>query len=112
MEKYVKAVWIKFGSQEEYSENEERLFSLLEKAPGDSIVKVYDASAERCKKLSGCSFDETQISILKDAFGEENVRNQEKTITIKEDWGHKESFEALLIRIADALEDISESMKR
>ena len=35
MKKYVKEIWVKFSSQAEYSENEERLFAILDKAPGD-----------------------------------------------------------------------------
>ena len=55
MKKYVKEVWVKFDSLDDYSENEEKLFAILDKAPGDSIVKVYDASARECKTLSGHS---------------------------------------------------------
>ena len=46
MKECVKEVWIKFGSQSEYSENEGKLFALLDEKPGDSIVKVYDASTK------------------------------------------------------------------
>lgn len=80
MKEYVKEVWIKFDSQKEYSENEERLLALLDKAPGDSLVRVYDASTKGCKKLSSRSFDETQISILADAFGKDNVKFQERKV--------------------------------
>lgn len=80
MKESVKEIWIKFDSREEYSENEERLFALLDDAPGDSLVRVYDASTKGCKKLSNRSFDETQISILADAFGKDNVKFQEKKV--------------------------------
>ena len=79
MKECVKEVWIKFGSQSEYSENEEKLFALLDEEPGDSIVKVYDASAKACKELRSHSFDEAQISILADAFGKDNVKFQKST---------------------------------
>lgn len=80
MKESVREVWIKFDSQEEYSENEERLFALLDEAPGDSLVRVYDASTKGYKKLSSRSFDETQISILADAFGKDNVKFQERKV--------------------------------
>lgn len=80
MKESVKEVWIKFDSQVEYFDNEERLFSLLDKAPGDSIVRVYDASTKGCKKLSSRSFDETQLSILTDAFGKDNVKLWERKV--------------------------------
>lgn len=84
MKESVKEVWIKFDSQSEYSENEERLFALLDERPGDSVVKVYDASTRGCKELRSRSFDETQISILTDAFGKDNVKFQEKKV--KTEW--------------------------
>ena len=40
MKKYVKEVWVKFDSRDDYSENEEKLFEILDKAPGDCVVKV------------------------------------------------------------------------
>ena len=76
----VKEVWIKFGSQSEYSENEKKWFALLDEKPGDSIVKVYDASTKGCKELRSYSFDETHISILTDAFGKDNVKFQERKV--------------------------------
>ena len=80
MKESVKEVWIKFDSREEYSENEERLFTLLNESPGDSLVMVYDASIKGYKKLSSHSFDEAQISILADAFGKDNVKFQERKV--------------------------------
>ncbi len=80
MKECVKEVWIKFGSQSEYSENEEKLFALLDEKPGDSIVKVYDASTKGCKELRSRSFDEAHISILTDDFGKDNVKFQERKV--------------------------------
>lgn len=80
MKECVKEVWIKFGSQSEYSENEEKLFAILDEKLGDSIVKVYDASTKSCKELRSRSFDETHISILTDAFGKDNVKFQERKV--------------------------------
>lgn len=80
MKECVKEVWIKFGSQSEYSENEGKLFALLDEKPGDSIVKVYDASTKGCKELTSYSFDEAHISILTDDFGKDNVKFQERKV--------------------------------
>ena len=80
MKESIKEVWIKFGSQSEYSENEEKLYALLDEKPGDSIVKIYDASTKECKELRSRSFDEAHISILTDAFGKDNVKFQEKKV--------------------------------
>ena len=88
MKESVKEVWIKFDSREEYSENEERLFLLLDEAPGDSIVRVYDASTKGCKKLNSRSFDEAHISILVDAFGEDNVKFQERKVKAERNKPH------------------------
>ena len=84
MKKYVKEVWVKFSNQAEYSENEERLFSILDKAPGDCIVKVYDADSRGCKTLSGHSFDGKQISLLTDFLGEDNAKYLEKEIEVQQ----------------------------
>lgn len=52
MKESVKEVWIKFDSQSEYFENEEKLFAILDERPGDSIVKVYDISkSKEMKKM-------------------------------------------------------------
>ncbi len=84
MKKYVKEIWVKFDSRDNYSGNEEKLFQILDKAPGDCIVKVYDANARECKTLSGHSFDDKQLSLLTDFMGEENVKYQERQIEVQQ----------------------------
>ena len=84
MKKCMKEVWVKFSSQAEYSENEERLFALLDEAPGEATVKVYDASTKGCKILSGHNFDEEQISMLADFLGENNVKYLEKEMEVQQ----------------------------
>lgn len=42
MTKYVKEIWIQFTDNETYSENEEKLFELLDKAQGECEVKVFN----------------------------------------------------------------------
>lgn len=84
MKRYVKEVWVKFDSRDDYLENEEKLFAILDKAHGDCIVKVYDASTKRCKNLSNHSFDEKQLSLLIDVFGEDNAKYQEKEIEVEQ----------------------------
>lgn len=84
MKKYVKEVWVKFDSRNDYSENEERLFEILDKAPGDCVVKVYDASTRECKTLSGHRFDNKQLSLLTDFLGEDNAKYQEREIEVQQ----------------------------
>lgn len=76
MTKYMKEVWIQFADNETYSENEEKLLELLDKAPGKCKVKVFLKSTNKIKTLVGYDFDETQLSLLTDAYGEENVKFQ------------------------------------
>lgn len=73
-------VWVRFNSHDEYLEQEEKLFSVLGEAPGYNAVVVYIADKRECKKLHEHNFDETQIALLKNAFGEKNVRCQEEKI--------------------------------
>lgn len=80
MKKYVKEIWLKFGSREEFFQNEERLLALLDTAPGDCTVRVYDANAKRYKTLRGHSFDEKQLSLLTDFLGKDNAEYQEREI--------------------------------
>lgn len=89
MKESVKEVWIKFDSQSEYSENEEKLFAILDERPGDSIVKVYDASTRGCKELRCRRFDEAQISILTDTFGKDNVKFQERRVKTEQSKAYK-----------------------
>lgn len=111
MKESVKEVWIKFDSQSEYSENEERLFALLDERPGDSVVKVYDASTKGCKELRSRSFDEAHISILTDAFGKDNVRLTTKTVRAKSRSDIIECCGNCIERIADALEKIADALE-
>lgn len=77
MAEKIKEIWIRFRSQSEYRDNETELFSLLDTAPGDCIVKIYDMRTRGVKTLSDRSFDEKHISLLMDFFGEDNVKYQE-----------------------------------
>ncbi len=75
-----KEIWVRFCDTEAYSENEDKLLSILSKASGNCVVKVYIESTRGCKVLHGWSFDKERLSLLTDVFGEENVRYQEKEI--------------------------------
>lgn len=109
----IKKVWIRFKDEKAYfGENENKLCTLLRENPGDCTAFVYIEDTKKHRELCGYYFNESKIDLLIDAFGEENVKYQEKDIPVREDWEYKESFENLLIRIADALEDISESIKK
>lgn len=62
------------------------LLSILANASGDCVVKVYIENIRSCKELHDMSFDKEQLSLLTDAFGEENVRYQEREIKTEIKW--------------------------
>lgn len=111
MKKYVKEVWIKFSSREEYSENEEKLLELLDKAQGECEVKVYIQNEKKNKSLGGYSFDETRLSLLMDAYGKENVRLTTKTVWARSRSDIIECCGNCIERIADALERIADALE-
>lgn len=78
-----KEIWIQFNDFESYLENEEKLFTILEKSPGKCNVIVY-LKNEKQKSILGYTFDELKISILKESFSEENVACLEKKLKSKE----------------------------
>ncbi len=82
----VKEVWIRFKDTETYYENEANLLAILSGASGDCVVKVYIENIRSCKELHDMSFDKEQLSLLTDAFGEENVRYQEREIKTEIKW--------------------------
>lgn len=82
----VKEVWIRFKDTETYYENEANLLAILSGASGDCVVKVYIENIRSCKELHDMSFDKEQLSLLTDAFGEENVRYQEREIKKEIKW--------------------------
>lgn len=84
MKEYVKEIWIRFSSQEEYLQNEERLLAVIDEAPGDCMVKIYDTGTRQFKTLRGHSFDEKQLSLLTDLLGKDNARYQEREIEVRQ----------------------------
>ena len=82
----VKEVWMRFSNTETYYEKEGELLSILANASGDCVVKVYIENIRSCKELHDMSFDKEQLSLLTDAFGEENVRYQEREIKTEIKW--------------------------
>lgn len=82
----VKEVWVRFSDTETYYEKEGELLSILANASGDCVVKVYIENIRSCKELHDMSFDKEQLSLLTDAFGEENVRYQEREIKTEIKW--------------------------
>lgn len=82
----VKEVWVRFSDTETYYEKEGELLSILANASGDCVVKVYIENIRSCKELYNWPFDKEQFTLLTDAFGEENVRYQEKEIKKEIQW--------------------------
>lgn len=76
---------------ESYHENEVKMRDLLRKSPGKCTVLVYIKDTKDVRELNTCSFDETQINLLKDAFGDENVKYQEKEIQMKQQIHRREA---------------------
>lgn len=74
----VKKIWVQFKDMESYRENEVKLCTLLRETPGECTVFVYIKDIKNVRELYTYSFDEKQIELLNDAFGEENVRYQER----------------------------------
>ncbi len=75
-----KEIWVQFKNMESYRENEVKLCTLLRKTPGECITYVYIKDIKNVRELYAYFFDEKRIELLNDAFGEENVRYQEKEI--------------------------------
>lgn len=76
----VKEIWVRFNDTKEFFENEKKLYGLLDKAPGNCIVKSYIENIMAYKNLHDYSFDKERLSLLTDVFGEENVGYQEKEV--------------------------------
>lgn len=73
-----KEIWVQFKDMESYRENEVKLCTLLRETPGECTAFVYIKDIKNVRELNTYSFDEKQIELLNDAFGEENVRYQER----------------------------------
>lgn len=73
-----KEIWVQFKDMESYRENEVKLCTLLRETPGECTAFVYIKDIKNVRELHTYSFDEKQIELLNDTFGEENVRYQER----------------------------------
>jgi DNA polymerase-3 subunit alpha len=74
-------VWVQFADRNAYAEAEQQLFSLLKSIPGEDSVAVYLKDVRAVKKLGisqRCNADETGLSLLKQYFGEDNVKVVQK----------------------------------
>ncbi|GFI45741.1 hypothetical protein IMSAGC019_01054 [Lachnospiraceae bacterium] len=111
MTKYVKEIWIQFTDNETYSENEEKLFELLDKAQGECEVKVFIQSTKSYKPLGGYSFNDARLSLLTDTYGEENVRLTTNPVRVKSRSDIIECCGNCIERIADALERIADALE-
>lgn len=81
-----KEIWVQFKDMESYRENEVKLCTLLRETPGECTAFVYIKDIKNVRELHTYSFDEKQIELLSDAFGEENVRYQEREIKKEIKW--------------------------
>ena len=81
-----KEIWVQFKDMESYRENEVKLCTLLRETPGECTAFVYIKDIKNVRELHTYSFDEKQIELLNDTFGEENVRYQEREIKTEIKW--------------------------
>lgn len=81
-----KEIWVQFKDMESYRENGVRLCTLLRETPGECAAFIYIKDIKNVRELNTYSFDEKQIELLNDAFGEENVRYQEREIKKEIKW--------------------------
>lgn len=81
-----KEIWVQFKDMESYRENEVKLCTLLRETPGECTAFVYIKDIKNVRELHTYSFDEKQIELLSDAFGEENVRYREREIKKEIKW--------------------------
>ena len=81
-----KEIWVQFKDMESYRENEVKLCTLLRETPGECTAFVYIKDIINVRELHTYSFDEKQIELLNDTFGEENVRYQEREIKKEIKW--------------------------
>lgn len=81
-----KEIWVQFKDMESYRENEVKLCTLLRETPGECTAFVYIKDIINVRELHTYSFDEKQIELLNDTFGEENVRYQEREIKTEIKW--------------------------
>lgn len=111
MTKYVKEIWMQFADRKTYSENEEKLFGLLDKARGGCEVNIFIQSTKEHKALWEHYFDETRLSLLTDVYGEENVKLITKPVRAKSRSDIIECCGNCIERIADALERIADRLE-
>lgn len=110
MTKYVKEIWIQFADMETYSENEEKLFELLDKAHGECEVRVYLRSTNEHTSLYEHYFDDARLPLLVDAYGAENVKLVTKPVKARSPQDFKECCGDCIERITAALERIAAAL--
>ena len=72
-----KKVWIRFGTKEEYAENEEKLNNLIADSDGKDIIVIYIDKTKEKKTLPrnmSVAADKELIELLSREFGEGNVK--------------------------------------
>lgn len=78
-----KELWFQFADREDYARREETLFSAIRDSDGDSPVGIY-LKKERMKKLlppsKNVRITQELLLQLRNLFGEENVKVQEKAL--------------------------------
>lgn len=78
-----KEIWIKFDSKEAYMQREQELYRILEPESGSDRITIFCAREKAVKKLENryaVQGDDRVIDMLRNAFGEENVKLQQSIL--------------------------------
>lgn len=111
MIKTIREIWVRFENYENFCRKEGEFCSLLGRAPGECVVKVYLQASGTCKEMTGFYADERRISLLTEAFGAENVVVTERKVRISEQEDFCGCYVDNLKKIADALQRIAGALE-
>ncbi len=78
-----KEIWIKFDNKEAYMQREQELYRMLEPESGNDRIVIFCAREKVVKRLGNrCAVqgDDRVVGVLRNAFGEENVKLQQSVL--------------------------------
>ena len=78
-----KEIWIKFDSKDAYLQREQELYRMIEQESGNDRIVIFCAKEKAVKRLENrfsIRGDEPMMQILRDAFGDDNVKLQQSAL--------------------------------
>jgi len=78
-----KEIWIKFDNKEAYMQREQELYRMLEPESGNDRIVIFCAREKAVKRLGNryaVQGDDRVVGVLRNAFGEENVKLQQSVL--------------------------------